>query len=165
MIRREMTRDAGAFLTYFLHGDTARASMILNLLKPRARRELAEAFEVAAAFTRKRPRMLSFAMTTEQVRNRTKTVTRRLGWLDLKPGTILQAVEKAQGLKKGEHVKRLCLIRVLSVQREQLCKITRREVAREGFPGMLKHKFVEFFCEGHGCEPADFVTRIEFEYV
>ena len=44
-------------------------------------------------------------MTTEAVRRREKTVTLRLGWWKLQPGTILQAVEKAQGLKKGEHVK------------------------------------------------------------
>ena len=45
-------------------------------------------------------RNISFSMTTEQVRRREKTVTRRLGWSDLKPGTILQAVEKAQGLDR-----------------------------------------------------------------
>ena len=32
------------------------------------------------------PRHMSFSMTTEAVRNRTKTVTRRLAWWDLKPG-------------------------------------------------------------------------------
>jgi hypothetical protein len=54
-------------------------------------------------------RNMSFSMTTEAVRNRSKTVTRRLGWWGLQPGTILQAVEKAQGLRKGEHVKPICL--------------------------------------------------------
>ena len=58
-------------------------------------------------------RNISFSMTTEAVRRREKTVTRRLGWWNLKPGTVLQAVEKAQGLKKGEHVKPICLIRVV----------------------------------------------------
>ena len=65
-------------------------------------------------------RNMSFSMTTEAVRRREKTVTRRLGWWNLQPGTILQAVEKAQGLKKGEHVKPICLIRVVSVTRECL---------------------------------------------
>lgn len=112
------------------------------------------------------PRMISFAMTTRQVRDKTKDVTRRDGWLNLKAGTILQAVEKAQGLKKGEHVKKLCLIRVVKVSRERLCKITRREVEREGFPGMMKHQFVTMFCEGHkGVEPSTVITRIEFDYL
>jgi len=35
------------------------------------------------------PRNISFALTTQQVRNRTKTVTRRAGWLFLKAGDIL----------------------------------------------------------------------------
>jgi hypothetical protein len=46
-------------------------------------------------------RLISFALTTGQIRNRTTTVTRRLWWKNLKPGTLLQPVEKAPGLKKG----------------------------------------------------------------
>ena len=48
------------------------------------------------------PRNMSFAMTTEQVRNQTKTVTRRQGWRFLNAGDILQPVVKGMGLKKGE---------------------------------------------------------------
>ena len=44
------------------------------------------------------PRNMSFMLTTEQVRNKTKTVTRRLGWWFLKPGEIVNAVEKGMGL-------------------------------------------------------------------
>ncbi len=47
---------------------------------------------------------MSFRLTAEQMRARTKTVTRRLGWSSLKPGDIVQPVEKAQGLRKGEKV-------------------------------------------------------------
>jgi len=43
------------------------------------------------------PRCMSFSMTTDAVRNRTKTVTRRLGWNFLKPGDLLWAVEKGWG--------------------------------------------------------------------
>jgi hypothetical protein len=53
------------------------------------------------------PRLMSFAHTTDQIRNRTKTVTRRNGWADLKPGELFWAVEKAMGLKPGEKVKRV----------------------------------------------------------
>ena len=48
-------------------------------------------------------RLISFSMTLPQFHARTKDVTRRLGWKDLAHGTFLQAVEKAQGLKAGEH--------------------------------------------------------------
>jgi len=43
------------------------------------------------------PRMISMFLTQQQVKARTKTVTRRLGWRWLKPGTLLQPVVKAQG--------------------------------------------------------------------
>ena len=46
------------------------------------------------------PRNMSFSMTTEAIRDRSKTVTRRLGWSFLQPGDLLWAVEKGMGLKK-----------------------------------------------------------------
>lgn len=51
-------------------------------------------------------RNISFALTTEQIRNQTKTVTRRVGWANLKPGTLLQPIEKGQGLKKGDRARK-----------------------------------------------------------
>jgi len=120
-------------------------------------------------------RQMSFSLTTEQILARTKTVTRRLGWADLKPSTLLQAVEKSQGLKKGERVRKLCVIRVVSVRREPLSAIScsamlyRKngtiEASREGFPGITGAEFVERFCRGMRCEPYREVTRIEFEHV
>lgn len=114
-------------------------------------------------------RNMSFSMTTEAVRRREKTVTRRLGWWDLQPGTVLQAVEKAQGLKKGEHVKPICLIRVVSASMESLDAIIDRydyrEMAREGFPGDASYEFVGMFCRANHCEPETAVNRIEFEYL
>jgi hypothetical protein len=47
-------------------------------------------------------RNISFSITRFQFCDRTKTVTRRLGWAKLKPGDVLMGVEKAMGLKKGE---------------------------------------------------------------
>jgi hypothetical protein len=113
-------------------------------------------------------RNMSFSMTTEAVREHRKTVTRRLGWWDLKPGTILQAVEKAQGLKRGEHVKPICLIRVTSVFREQVAEVlyhSDRETTREGFPGMTKDGFATMFCRANRCLPTAYVNRIAFEYL
>lgn len=110
------------------------------------------------------PRQISFALTTPQFKNGTKTVTRRMGWLFLKPGDILMAVEKSQGLGKGGKVKTLGLIRVLEVTRERLNAIDMGECRKEGFPEMMPIDFVLFFCRTHrGCEPYSIVTRIAFE--
>lgn len=112
-------------------------------------------------------RNMSFALTTDQVRARTKTVTRRIGWTFLKPGTLLQPVVKCQGIKKGEHVEKVGgPVRVVSVRRENLGVISADDVAREGFTSMNPREFVEFFAKTHPhCTAHTTVTRIEFEYV
>lgn len=112
------------------------------------------------------PSHMSFAMTTEQVMAETKTVTRRFGWLKLKPGTKLWAVEKAMGLKPGEKVKRLKLIEVVSVRREPLHTITPDDVRLEGFPGWTPEQFIEFLlAKNKKLTSAAIVNRIEFKYV
>jgi hypothetical protein len=118
-----------------------------------------------------RMRNISFALTTAQVRNRTKTVTRRLGWLFLRAGHDLQPIEKGQGLKKGESpVKIGCPILAVDVHRERLSRLTDEpeygaaEVKREGFPEMSPADFVAFFAASHQCPADAFVTRIEFTY-
>lgn len=109
---------------------------------------------------------ISFQLTTRQFRDRTKTVTRRLGWLRLKAGELLMGCEKCMGRKPGEPLVRLGTIRVLDVRRERLDAITAEDVAREGFPEMTPAEFVLFFCKSHkGCTPETEVTRIEFEYL
>ena len=118
---------------------------------------------------------MSFALTTEQIRDRSKTVTRRLGWRDLKPGTLLCAVRKAQGLRKGEKVERLATIRVADVRREPLLRLVNdrhygyREVALEGFADHPQfgspETFVDMFQDTHECDIYCDVTRIEFEYI
>lgn len=109
-------------------------------------------------------RNISFALTTEQIRNRTKTVTRRLGWKNLKPGTLLQACVKCMGLKPGEKIEKLCVIRVTKVDRVELFWITDEDVEREGFPGKGWEWFIDLFCSNMHCHPTTEVTRIEFEY-
>lgn len=113
-------------------------------------------------------RHISFALTTPQFLDGSKTVTRRLGWENVKPGDVLTAVEKCQGLKKGEKHKRLGDIRVVSVGREHLRDIELKwggaECDREGFPRMSPKEFIEFFCKANRpCQPDWYVTRIEFE--
>jgi len=119
-------------------------------------------------------RNISFSLTTPQVRAQTKTVTRRLGWKFAKVGDIYCAIEKGQGLKKGEKVVRICQIRVVNVRREPLSALTDdldygfAETAREGFPDGDKHwpsEFVSMFCAHNKVQPSTEVTRIEFEYV
>lgn len=108
---------------------------------------------------------IAFSMTTEQMLEKTKDVTRRLGWLDLTPGTKLMAVEKGMGLKRGEKVKPIGEIFVVKVSREKLSDISIAEVVREGFPEMTVDEFITMFCKGHHCEPNVVVTRIEFEHL
>jgi hypothetical protein len=116
-------------------------------------------------------RHMSFSLTTPQMRARTKTVTRRLAsWQNLQPGTLLLAVEKSQGLRKGEKVRRIGVIRVVDVRREPLhllrrARYGRAEARREGFPELTGVGFLERFCAHAGCSADALVTRIEFEHV
>lgn len=115
------------------------------------------------------PRNISFSLTTEQIRNRTKTVTRRLGWKTLRPGEILNACVKCMGLRSGEKIEKICQIRVVSVRLEELGDMraegSHTEAAKEGFPHLTNSQFVDMFCCEMGCVPWTVVTRIEFEYV
>lgn len=120
-------------------------------------------------------RNMSFSLTTPQVRAGTKDVTRRRGWWFAKAGDVYCAIEKGQGLKKGEHIVRIRTIEVVSARRERLDRLTTdldygfSETTREGFPdGHPKHfpsEFVAMFCAHNGCEPSEEVNRIEFRYL
>jgi len=134
-------------------------------------------------------RNMSFILTTDQIRNRTKTVTRRVGWAFLKPGDLIRAVEKCQGLKKGEKMRPLAVLRVETVRREPLSAMEAdllygvSECRAEGFPAMSPEQFIAMFCSTHTIPdkrafglprhrrqpfpmlPCDEVTRIEFSYV
>lgn len=117
------------------------------------------------------PRNISFALTTAQIRNRSKFVTRRLGWKFLKAGDILNACVKCQGLKPGEKIERLGQIRVVSVRREPLDWMTmdfdggHGEAVLEGFPELTGSMFCEMFADNMNCDIDEEVTRIEFEYI
>ena len=110
-------------------------------------------------------RLMSFSATTEQVRNRTKFETRRLGWADLKPGEQVCAIEKGQGLKKGETVVRIVVIECVSNRPERLDSITRKSVKREGFPVLTPLEFIAKFCRLNRCQPSQVVNAIVFRYV
>jgi hypothetical protein len=109
---------------------------------------------------------MSVSLTEDAVLARTKTVTRRKGWLFLKAGDRLTLCRKVMGRKPGEPLVRICDVRVVSVRRERLDAITADEVALEGFPGMSPAEFVRrFFVEAQGIQPGAEVTRIEWEYL
>lgn len=112
-------------------------------------------------------RNMSFQLTKDQFLNRTKTVTRRLGWSFLKPGQELMGCEKCMGLKKGEKVRKLGRIRIQSVIREPLSHIAQRPLdpALEGFPGMSPSDFIGMFVKHMHCQEETIVTRIEFEHL
>jgi len=104
-------------------------------------------------------------MTLDQMKGRTKTVTRRQGWRFLKPGMVLNVVDRVMGLKRGEHPRKIGQIRITAVWREFLNQITDADVVREGFPTWNRRRFIEEFCRRFRCEPWEEVTRIEFEHL
>lgn len=126
-------------------------------------------------------RQISFMLTTEAARQKTKDITRRLGWSNVKVGDRLQQVVKSQGLKRGEHVEKIHVIEVVSKRFERLDSLTVdgrypgrvsytqeeaiNEIRREGFPGITPEEFVTMFCQHNGCSPDVIVNRIEFKYL
>ena len=121
-------------------------------------------------------RNMSFALTVPQILAGTKDVTRRLGWLHLKRGDLIQPVRKCMGLKPGETIERLrAPLRIVNVCREPLDAMLAdiaygfAEVRREGFADHPTYRWpsewVRMFCASHkGCMPCSVVTRIEFAY-
>lgn len=116
-------------------------------------------------------RNMSFMLTTQQARDKSKLVTRRLGWADLKPGERVQQVEKGQGLKKGEKVKKIHVVECVSNRPEPLCLMETNlsygfsECNKEGFPNLSPPEFVTMFCKHNNCPRWQTVNRIEFKYV
>ncbi len=117
-------------------------------------------------------RRMAFSHTSPQILDRSKTVTRRTGWRYLKPGDLIEAVEKSRGLKKGERVRALGVLKVVSVRFEPLSKLVtdaryaEDELPREGFPCWSRDDFIAMFLRVNALKStAVTVTRIEFEYV
>jgi hypothetical protein len=117
-------------------------------------------------------RRIAFSLTAPQILDRSKTVTRRAGWRFLRPGDLIQAVEKSRGLAKGEPVRNLAVLRIVSTRVEPLSRLrtdpryAEDELPREGFPCWSGDEFLEMFRRANGLTSIDAdVTRIEFEYV
>lgn len=117
-------------------------------------------------------RLISVALTQQQVRDRTKTVTRRAGWWEdkrgrrlLQTGDHLTLCEKVMGRRRGEPLVRITTVEVVDVRRERLQDITTDDVTREGFPGWTRDQFLDFFCDHMGGTGLQLVTRIEWRYL
>ena len=89
-----------------------------------------------------------------------------MGWWFLRPGNIVNAVEKCMGLKKGEKVERICQIGILNTRPVILSEISKADLILEGFPDLTTDEFIEMFCKSHKkCVPVTAVNRIEFRYI
>lgn len=69
------------------------------------------------------------------------------------------------GLGRGEKIKPLGMIRVITTRAEPFDTITQEDVVREGFPEWTPEQFVAMLVDHYGVSPCDDVNRIEFEYV
>jgi hypothetical protein len=107
---------------------------------------------------------MSVALTEAAVVDRSKTVTRRLGWRFAKPGDRITLCRKVMG-RKGEPLVRLAEVELVSVRRERLLEMDPTDVRKEGFPDWTATQFIDYFCEHMGCNWQTFVTRLEWRYL
>lgn len=131
---------------------------------------------------------MSVALTTDAVRDRSKTVTRRLGWWCDKNGRRLLHVgdqltlcPKVMGRKPGEPLERIVTVDVVDVRRERLADMLDSDVPREAVevvPGRFSaiyrsgpfdgwppaFAWREWFCEQMNATPDTIITRIEWAY-
>lgn len=115
-------------------------------------------------------RLMSVSLTEAQVVARTKSQTRRVGWLKTKPGDTLTLCRKVMGRRRKdgsvEPLVRLVDVEVVATRREPLIRITQADVEAEGFPDWTPAQFVEFFCSTHkGATALTLVTVIEWTYM
>ena len=116
-------------------------------------------------------RRASFMLTRPQMRARTKTVTRRLGWLWAMPGMHVLAVFKGMGIRPYEVIEQFGVIELVGVRRERLDAIDEADCVAEGFPDLTPAQFVEMFCAHNRTKrctpatPATIVTRAEFKHL
>jgi hypothetical protein len=110
---------------------------------------------------------MSVALTEAAVRDRSKTVTRRLGWTFLKPGDRLTLCRKVMGRKAGEPLVRIAEVEVVDVRRERLSAMTDDDVAREAVDILATTAagWVRWFAYTMRCPEDAEVTRIEWRYL
>jgi hypothetical protein len=115
-------------------------------------------------------RMISFALTPEQCRARTKTETRRTGWGFARERDKLLGVSKVMGFRKGESITDVAelfgVIEIERLYREPLNSITQESVTAEGFPDLTPEQFVErFLAHARNMLPRDLITVVRFRWL
>ena len=116
------------------------------------------------------PRLMSVSLTEDAVVARTKTVTRRLGWANLKPGDRLTLCRKVMGRKRKdgtvEPLVRLADVEVVSVRREPVSAITAADVRAEGIhTAATPSEWARWYADTMRCAVDTTVTRIEWRYL
>jgi len=123
-------------------------------------------------------RLMSVSLTEDAVRDRRKTVTRRLGWMFLEPGDRLTLCRKVMG-RMGEPLVRLAEVEVVSVRRVPLDPMPEVDIDLEGVDvsawAMNDHEarcracrpiaWADWFARTMGVSIAAQVTRIEWRYL
>jgi hypothetical protein len=106
---------------------------------------------------------VSFAWTTKAFMEDRKTVTRRM-WHPGKfqIGQLLMAIEKGQGIRAGERVRRLDVIEVVGLVEERVDAIPASDLALEGGMWRDTEDFITMFCSGNGCNRGATCIRMEF---
>lgn len=123
-------------------------------------------------------RRMSCSMTTDSVRARVKTVTRRhkATWPGLRPGNRLILIEKGMGLPKGATQVILAEVEVIDVRVEPITSIFNEGeagVLAEGVLDMSPNRFAYWWAAHHGYPNAKTVAdlhriwcrRIEWRYL
>lgn len=111
---------------------------------------------------------MSCSLTTNAVKDRTKTVTRRPfnTWRDLRPGDRLTLIEKGMGLPKGTKQVVLAEVEVVDVRVEVLHAMSDDEPAKEGFPELDVYEFAKMWMREVGrFDVHPLVRRIEWRYL
>jgi hypothetical protein len=69
------------------------------------------------------------------------------------------------GLKKGEKVKEIGIIEIISTRKEPLHAIDQADCIREGFPHFSPEQFVKMLVDHYDCFPDEYFNRIEFKWI
>jgi hypothetical protein len=111
------------------------------------------------------PRLMAVPLAGQQVRDRTKTVTRRPGWRMLRIGDHLTLCKKVMGRRHVESLDRITGVEATGIRRERLDAIILDDLTAGGFPGMTPGEHAAFFGEARrGCTPETAITPIQWRY-
>ena len=111
-------------------------------------------------------RLMSVALTEQAVRDRRKTVTRRLGWRMLKPGDHLTLCRKVMGRRKDEPLIRICEVEVVDVRRERSGTSRTRTSSERVSTSMSGRRPIPWtLLRAREVQPDTEVTRVEWRYL